>query len=384
MKVLRAVATFYPHVTGPAYQAYRISKGLTQRGHNSPIVTTNFLPENQTPGYPPDMDPDEDFPFDVRRYAPILSFDQYRWTPAPLREALRNNHLIHAHGYHNALKDVLYFGNLLKRKPFVLHGHDSFSKSRDPTLKRTYHYEIYDVLMSRTAENADAVVVSTEQEKEEAKEFGIRNNKLHVIPAGKDPETYYPGDFDGSSDMTILFVGRLAPRRNLELLLDAIEQLDTTDIEVRIVGGEGKLTGASERSGYVDDLKSRCEKADIDEIVTFTGSKFGEGLLEEYRNADVFVNPSYYENFGQTTLEAAFSGLPLVGTPTGVATEIIEEDVTGYIISSPSELVEKLHRLMSDRDRIPALGEAARRRAINNYSWDTILDQYLDLYGRLL
>lgn len=382
--MLRSTPTFYPHVTGPAYQAYKISKGLEKRGHESPIVTTKFVPENEEPGHPPDMSKNEDFPFRIKRRQHIFSIDQYRFPPQALFDYFNESpDIVHCHSYHNPIKDVFSVGNLLDSVSFVIHGHGSFSKKRDPTIERSIQFKLYDKIWFRTIKQADAVVVSSEQERCDAVEFGVPENKLHVIPVGKDPEVYRSvSPNKPENQICLLFVGRLAPRRNLELLIEAIAELDRDDIILRIVGSESTLSQSS-RGNYVTELKQLANDKDVSDVVQFTGPKYGEDLIQEYRNAHYFVNPSHYENFGQAVLEAAFAGLPVLSTPTGVALKLIEEGENGYYFDDVDEFTEKINILLSSNSRAE-MSSAISRKAMLEYSWDSIIDKYASLYEAII
>lgn len=384
MKVLRLIQTFYPHVTGPIYQSYRISKGLTKRGHVSPILTSDHVPPDESKGHPPDMAPGESFSFEVRRRKMVASVDQYRITPGVLLDSVSEDYdIVHAHGYRNPLKDVFYpVAKVLRRKPLVVHAHGTLGGyERDPSIQRNIQYRLYDRFFKQTVKNADAVVVSTEQERDEAETFGVPSTHIHVIPVGKDPDVYTSVPHNPPDDQfRLLFVGRLAPRRNVEMLLNAATQLE--DVHIRVVGGKSSLSGAEE-TGYLKKLRDVVNKYGISDRVTFTGAKYGDELIEEFRSAHAFVNPSHYENFGQASLEAAFAGLPLIATPTGVAPEFIDAG-GGIQVESVDDLVAAISHYVESPSRSEVHGETARQFAMEQYRWEHIIDQYEDLYESLI
>lgn len=388
VKVLRTTPSFYPHVTGPAYQAYRISKGLVELGHDSPIITSDVLPAHEEPGYPPEMEAGAEFPFDVTRRKSILSIDQYWFSPGAAIDGLQNEYdIVHAHGYYNAIKDILYCtSKLIRDKPFIVHLHGALaSPSEDPTLERTVQYDLYNKIFKRTVENADAVVASSKLEKQEATNFGIQNDKVVVIPAGKNPKTYTKFPKKSNNKFTILFVGRLASRRNVEMILQTVtnfNQRELHEIEVRIIGGEAKVSGATKE--YLPKLRKFCKEEGISDIIEFTGPKYGDELIKEYRSADVFVNPSHYENFGQATLEAAFAGLPLLATPTGIAPELIKEGQNGFLIEDKSNLLEYLYEYYNDKQLLAKHGENSQKLANRRFTWSNIINKYEKLYEEII
>ncbi|UIP01002.1 glycosyltransferase family 4 protein [Halobaculum sp. CBA1158] len=384
MDVLRLIPSFYPHVTGPAYQAYRISEGLVNRGWNSPILCSDRVPD-EAPGYPPGISEDSDFPFNITRRKTVFSVDQYWIAPGVVTDLFQKEYdIIHAHTYHNFLKDLAYpIAKLLFNKPLVIHMHGSLgSMFRDPTVERDVQYRLYDGVFKHTLKNADAVVVSSNQEYNEVTEFGIKKGKIFTIPVGKDPEKYAKFEKTTRSDFTALFVGRLAPRRNIELLLEAANEYSNIQLEVRIVGGDSTLSGAS-RGDYLSELQEKVEKLGISDIVTFTGPKYGDDLIREFRKADIFVNPTHYENFGQATLEAAFAELPIFSTKTGVALDLVEEGETGEFFENYTQLADLLRQFVSERETTSKMGKKARKKAMADYQWESIIDQYMKLYREI-
>ena len=155
-------------------------------------------------------------------------------------------------------------------------------------------------------------------EYEDAIEFGISPKKLHVIPMGvEDHDGLQQSPQEDASPLKILFVGRVARVRRVELILQAVKKL-SIPCTVTIVGGEEK-TSSLTKSGYMNELKQLCGNLGVDDRVTFTGPKSPEELASFYNAADVFVYPSRYENFSQPILEAASYGLPVIATSIGIA-----------------------------------------------------------------
>ncbi len=241
-------------------------------------------------------------------------------------------------------------------------------------------YQIYDLLTLKTsAKRADAIVVSSEMEFEDAVEFGIAREKIHVIPMGVDiPEALSLKEQGENSPLKILFIGRIARVRRVELILQAVQKL-SIPFTVTIVGGEEKTSSLS-KTGYLNELKNLCEDLGVSENVTFTGPKSPEELPSYYRTADVFVYPSLYENFAQPILEAASYGVPVIATPIGIAKEIIADGETGFLVAAdPSALCHALGQLADSSFR-NSLGAKLQETVRNKFAWDRIMNQYMELY----
>lgn len=279
-----------------------------------------------------------------------------------------------------------FFFASLKGKPKVLNTHGSLLGYKK-YLPHSQHfpYQLYDALTFKaSAKKANILVVSSKLEYEDAIEFGITKGKLRVIPMGIDVDEYtVEPDKKDAESLNILFVGRIARVRRLEILLQAVAKL-SIPFHVTLVGGEERTASLS-KLGYLDELMKLCETLKISDHVTFAGPVAQKALPSWYQKADIFVYPSRYENFGQPILEAAAAGLPVISTPVGVAAEIITEGETGFLFKGADagqELAERITQLTDIKLR-RQMGNALREKVRDLYGWQGIIDQYMDLYQSL-
>lgn len=278
-----------------------------------------------------------------------------------------------------------FFFSGFKGKPRVLSSHGSLLgyKKYLPGGLQQFPYRLYDwVTFKYAARSADAVIVSSKYEHEDAVEFGIDRAKIHIIPMGIDVEdAVHRKEGNDDSPLNILFVGRLARVRRVELLLQAVSRL-SIPYHVTVVGGEEETASLS-KAGYRGELEHLCGDLGIRNKVIFTGAKAPGELKAYYQNADVFVYPSLYENFGQPVLEAAAAGLPVISTGVGVAREIVKNGETGYIIDgSPSEIRGWLEDLNSGDSR-RRLGRQIREKVRRDYGWENVMQRYVEVYRSL-
>ena len=269
----------------------------------------------------------------------------------------------------------------MKGKPKVLNTHGSLLGYKK-YLPRNQHapYKLYDALTFKaSAKKANAVVVSSKLEYEDAVEFGISKKKLHVIPMGVDVDEYVDSPVHRNNDMiNILFVGRIARVRRIEILLQAVAKL-SIPFHVTLVGGEEKTASLS-RWGYLDELKKLCKTLNISDRITFAGPVAQDELSTWYRKADIFVYPSLYENFGQPILEAAAEGLPVVSTDVGVAKEIVNDGETGFIVpADPGIICERITQFNDHKTR-RLFGEKIQTQVKKGYDWRTIIKSYIEIY----
>ncbi len=169
----------------------------------------------------------------------------------------------------------------------------------------------------------------------------------------------------------LLYAGRLAPEKDLDLLPDAAAMLPE-DLAGRIrwlIVGEGPLE---------EMLRQRMPKN-----TTFAGFLAGESLAEAYASSDLLVFPSGTETFGNVVLEAHASGLPVLSVRSGGVQEIVRDGVTGRLCAPrcAEALASGIRELLGAADTLAAMGRNGRRYALTQ-SWDAIFDRLLEQYER--
>ena len=240
----------------------------------------------------------------------------------------------------------------------------------------------------KVLECVDAVVVSTEQEKQDLIGlYGAAPYKISVIEAGVDLELFQPGDKQearrelGITDKhVVLYVGRIQPLKGLDILVRAMALLkDGSNARLLTVGGD------LDRDHTLGRLRSMANGLGLQDRVTFTGAMKHTDLPRYYRAADVFVLPSYYESFGLAPLEAMACGTPVVASRVGGLSSYVTEGLNGYLIPwrCPEPFAQRLDSLLADPTKIESMGRAARTQALE-MGWDGVADRMLNLYAGLV
>jgi glycosyltransferase involved in cell wall biosynthesis len=167
----------------------------------------------------------------------------------------------------------------------------------------------------------------------------------------------------------LLYVGRLATEKRVELLAEAIERLDGVRL---VLVGDGPA-------------RSQLEQRLAGAPVYFTGYLQGEALSTAYAGADAFVFPSDTETFGQVIQEAMASGLPVVAARAGGAIDLVREGVTGAFFTpgNVDELCGQVRSVLANPSHLAAMGFAGRAAA-ERRSWSHVMDELLDHYRRAL
>lgn len=236
--------------------------------------------------------------------------------------------------------------------------------------------------------DADAIVVSTEEEKQDAiRLYDAHPHKIKVIPAGVNLDTFKPVDKEIArkrvgirEKQVILYVGRIEPLKGIDLLLEAAALLDgVDDIRMLIVGGN---PGSDVE---LDRLKALTLELGIENRVTFTGAIKQNDLPNYYSAADVFVLPSHSESFGLAALEAMACGTPVVVSRVGGLKTFINSGETGYLVPwrCPEHFAQRFEMLLANPGLRQAMGKAARAKALQ-MGWEHTADRMLEFYSSLL
>lgn len=204
---------------------------------------------------------------------------------------------------------------------------------------------------------------------------------IRLWARGVDQALFNPGRRDmgwrraqgfGDDDVVVAFVGRLVLEKGIDAFAGAVNAAQTANPSIRaLIIGDGPARAHFERAlpGAV-----------------FTGHLDGEGLARGYASADIFLNPSVTETFGNVTLEAMASGLPAVAAAASGSRSLIAEGETGLLIAdaaSAEGYARALIALAEDGARRAQMGAAALNRA-RAFDWDVILDGLLADYREVM
>jgi glycosyltransferase involved in cell wall biosynthesis len=208
--------------------------------------------------------------------------------------------------------------------------------------------------------------------------FGLPPGKGHVIFNGVEIEgDEAPRALDLPFTRFVLALGRVVPKKGLDLLVEAFASVAYRHNDVGLViGGDGPARKA---------LVAQVDWLGLAGRVILPGRFDRSEVAWAMSHAEVFVLPSRIEPFGIVVLEAMRVGLPVVISSRGGAPEIVRHEREGLIVDpfDVSELGSAISRLLDDTLLAARLGARARQR-VEDFSWSRITDQYLRLYQGIL
>lgn len=221
-----------------------------------------------------------------------------------------------------------------------------------------------DRLLRWTLARADRIVANSEMTAARTRAFGV-NGALAVIPCGVDARSIAraPAELP-----TILFVGRLVPRKGVDRLIEALPVLRERLGRVRLeIVGDGPDRAR---------LAKIAAELQLDGAVRFLGAVDDAERDRAYARAWCFAMPARtegedVEGFGIVYLEAAMAALPSIGGRGSGAEDAIVDGVTGTIVdgNDPHAVVDALTAILRDSERARTMGEAARDRALRDFTW---------------
>ena len=244
--------------------------------------------------------------------------------------------------------------------------------------------------------NTDKTILITHKTKEIIKEMhNIDEERLEVINVGVDinslevreTKTELQKEFGINKDeFVILSVGRHVPRKNFQLVLRALNELNRLNFRFKFrikyyLIGDGEQT---------DDLKQLTIDLNLEKQVVFLGSCNINTRNKYYKIANLFIMPSIttkkdIEGFGIVFLEANYFKVPVIGTATGGMVEAIVDGKTGFLIEQNDirDLVGKILFLYHNKPIRKKMGEKGHNRVMKDFKWENIIKKYIQLIKKL-
>ena len=238
-------------------------------------------------------------------------------------------------------------------------------------------------LLGRVLRGAAVVVAAGGYPAAEGERAAGRSLPVIVVPPGIDPERFRPLDperrakaralFDLPADgRVVVSLSRLVPRKGMDVLIEAAAKLAPLRPDLVVaIGGSGRdrkrLDRLVARTGAPVRLLGRVPEEDLPDLY---GCADVYAMLCRNRWAGL-----EQEGFGIVFLEAAACGVPQVAGASGGAAEAVADGVTGLVVDRPGDrdaVAQALATLLDDPERRAAMGEAARRRAEDDFSYDVL------------
>ena len=321
MKILITVGIYPPDIGGPASFVPKIANLLSQNNYEVTVIclSDSNLQDNET--------------YKVKR---ILRNQNLliRWLKTIILIMLNGRNAEYI--FVNGLPMESYVANIFLRKKLVrkIVGDWAWERGRNKGLiedsfdefqlnSHNLHLEIAKFSRGWTATKADIVITPSRHLSNVVKNWGVKADKLKVIYNGTRI-TNNEFSKSNSNIIKLITVGRLAPWKNVNTIIEAVHLLKNQDLKINLI-----IVG----SGPEDlDLKKQVNNLNLTNEVIFTGQKKYSDLKEYYKSADIYIQASGYEGLPHVLLEAINFDLAIISTPIGGTNEILQDGKNGFIL----------------------------------------------------
>lgn len=375
MKILNVSNTLDPITGGgEAERSFQMSKFLAQSGADCRVLTIdtglsaerkNFLGEGRVIALPCIL---------RRFYIPKFSF-------RVINEIVAEADIVHLMGHWTFLNAIVYLAIRKQNKSYVVCPAGALPIfGRSKLFKRIYNF----VIGKKIIRNASICIAVTPDETDSFVSYGVKPNKIHVIPNGVAETDFLAEDnkgfreeFDLGVRTFILFVGRLNLIKGPDLLLKAFCEIKNKFPEVDLVfaGPDG---------GMLKELKDIAKNESAEDRVHFVGYLGGVDKSRAYHAAEFLTIPSRHEAMSIVVLEAGVSGTPVLLTDQCGFNQI--SDVGGgWVVPATIEgLIHGLTEVLSNSGQIEVAASKIKKYVVGNFSWVIIVQEYWKLYSTRL
>ena len=386
MKVLHIVG-FYPEIGGPFSVVKELLLKLNQLGISVRVLSplpSNYKKEN--------LRFIKELPFEVeyiKEQLPRFIIPSFSLKFAQrIKELSKEYDLIHLSGIFD-FYSILVFWNKVK---FIYSSHGSFMKEAYSMIKfKKIKKDLYmKTIGKKILEKAALIHLLTLEEKKHFLEFYPEfKDKIRVIPNGIDLS-----QFDISLDKSdlikkypqlknkkiILFLGRINWIKGLDILIPAFARLYKENKNYHLL-----IAGKDDGDGYEKKVRQWVNEYDLNDAVTFTGLLTGKDKLMAFYGSDVFVLPSYSENFGVAIIEAMACGVPVVvSDKVGIVEEINKYNAGIIVKTNINDLYNSIKEVVLNPDKSKKMTLNAKKMVYELFDINNIADKMIEMYKEVI
>jgi glycosyltransferase involved in cell wall biosynthesis len=204
---------------------------------------------------------------------------------------------------------------------------------------------------------------------------GIHRQEFETLP---EPELFYQQFPTTRNKNIILFLGRIDPKKGLDLLAPAFAKVHNLFPQTHLV------VAGPDSIGFLPTAQSYFEHAGVQESVTFTGMLSGSLKHSALATASLYVSPSYSEGFSMSVLEGLASGAPCVIT-TGCNFPEAAVAKAAYVVNIDADAIaDALIECLSNPQQAKTMGERARQFIFDNYTWEQSAKRLMQVYKAII
>jgi len=395
MKLLCVVPSYWPafQFGGPIYSVHNLNKALVNKGVNVTVYTTNVgLDDGNVPiNEEVNVDGVKVFYFKFIRFFEFLGTTGWQFSPQmtkKLRENLKNFDIVYLNAIWNYPIGVASYYCRKYSKPYILSPRGSLYPST--FIKKTWKKRLYYNLIARNIlQGAKAIHYTTEDEAKQCHQFLRLNNRAIIIPNGLDLSEF--NDLPNYESLrkkfpnlqnkkVILFLSRINWIKGMDILIEGFAKLKKEREDVHLL-----IVGKDDGDNYIEKVKSCVKKYNLENFITFAGALTGINKLIAYCGSDIFILPSYSENFGMVVIEAIACGLPvIISDKVGIANEIRENNAGIIIGTTADDVYRGLKTALESQKVIDIMKKNAKKMVYELYDINRVADRMIEFFKESL
>jgi glycosyltransferase involved in cell wall biosynthesis len=363
------------------FKVRALARSLSRSGHEVTVVTADLgLEKNDFFGLP--VERCEwgwkvvEGPIDIVYLSTIARYRAMTMNPALWaygRDCVGRFDLVHFYGLYDLFGPTLSYFCRRRGVPYVVEPLGMYRPiDRSFMVKRMWHRGLGEKYLTQ----ASLLVATSEIERDELLQAGVPKSKIVVRFNGIDNETFANRPDRGTfrskwqispEEPLVLFLSRLIPRKNADMLIAAFAKACPIRGRLVIAGPEGV-------PGQAALLKKVAIECGIQSRVIFTGPLYDRDKVAAMVDADVFALPSSYENFANAPAEAIACGVPVIVSDRCGISELVAGRAGIVIPPESAPLVEALRALMTDRELYGRL-KLGCREVSDELDWEVLARQ---------
>jgi glycosyltransferase involved in cell wall biosynthesis len=389
LKILHVTPSYYPAIQfgGPIQSVHLLNKNLVTHNVEVDVLTTNAgLKKYENYNHQAWVKQDE-----VRvKYFPYYGYIHYNFSPQLFSYVQKHVHkydIVHITAVWNFPVWAAALACKRAGRPYIISPRGTIYPET-VALKSTLFKKIYYALFARYClKNAAGIHYTALDEQEKVNNFLKLPTHSFVIPNGIDltafSDSVHTTPFASFFKQLLgkkylLFLSRINIKKGLDLLVESFSRVvkEFPDIMLVIAGPDNE--------GYGSIIKQRIADKGLSNNTLFTGMISGEVRLAAYRDATVFVLPSYSENFGMSVVEAMACGTPVVISDQVGIYRDIEQQQAGMVCSlNVEEIASAILTLLQQEAKRADLSKKAVAMVRRYYNIEKVsksfIEKYLDL-----
>lgn len=366
MKTTHIVPSINNESSGPSYSVVALCRALESTGIDTSLAVLDASNAVKELGFI------NSFPTTSPPVRLGRSPQMRKW----LRESAKSGRIDVMHNHSLWMMPNVYSCNAVKGTdvPLIVSPRGTMSEwamSSGSKMKRLF----WPLLQRPALANVTCFHATAESEYEDIRRLGFKQ-PVAIIPNGIDlPDVCKT---NRGPKRTLLFLGRIHPVKGLDMLLPAWEAVQNRfpDWQLRVVGPDN--------IGYLDKMKELARQLGLKRI-EFTGPLMGNAKTQAYADADLFILPTYSENFGMTVAEALAAGTPAIVTKGAPWGGLNEKGAGQWIDIGVAPLLACLEQMLGmPRADLDAMGLNGRNWMVKDYSWADIARRTAETYSWVL